>query len=75
MREIPPDSTLSKDYCMLHQMLELEYAAEKEQNPYRRESLLRSALLYASSLVGDRGSADFRRIREKLLATLKEGAE
>ena len=60
---------------MLHQMLELEYAAEKEQNPYRRESLLRSALLYASLLVGDRGSADFRRIREKLLDTLKEGAK
>ena len=60
---------------MLHQMLELEYAAEKEQNPYRRESLLRSALLYASLLVGDRGSADFRRIREKLLDALKEGAK
>lgn len=59
---------------MLHQMLELEYAAEKEQNPYRRESLLRSALLYASWLIGDRGSADFRRIREKLLETVKEEA-
>ena len=55
-------------------MLELEYAAEKEQNPYRRESLLRSALLYASWLIGDRGSADFRRIREKLLNTVKEEA-
>ena len=55
-------------------MLELEYAAEKEQNPYRRESLLRSALLYAPWLIGDRGSADFRRIREKLLNTVKEEA-
>ena len=59
---------------MLHQMIELEYAAEKEKNPYRRESLLRSALLYASWLIDDRGSADFYRIREKLLETVKEEA-
>ena len=56
---------------MLHQMIELENEAEKEPNVYRRESLLRSALLYASRLIGDRGSADFRRIREKLLDTVK----
>ena len=60
---------------MLHQMIELESEAEKEQNPYRRENLLRSALLYASWLIGDRGSADFRRIREKLMNTVKEEEE
>ena len=59
---------------MLHQMIALESEAEKEPNIYRRESLLRSALLYASWLIGDRGSADFRRIREKLLNTIKEEA-
>ena len=71
---MPAGLNIIKGLHMLHQMIELETEAEKEQNLYRRECLLRSALLYASWLISDRGSADFRRIREKLLNTVKEEA-